>query len=209
MKSCSSCGGHGQVMMASGFFRMTQTCSACGGRGEIVSEFCQKCHGKGNVRMTRNIDVDIPAGVDNSSRLRVRGEGEIAQGGPGDLYLYIHVLEHQTFQRDGNDIYMELALSFVTAALGGEVSVPTLNGKVKMKIPSGTQSGKIMRLRSKGMPDLHGGMQGDQYVKVMLQVPKNLNQEQRKILEEFAKISGEHVDPKGGSIREKIKKVFK
>lgn len=209
LKTCSTCGGRGQVVMASGFFRMQQTCSDCSGRGEVITEYCPKCHGRGVVRVVRKIDVDIPAGVDNTSRLRIAGEGEIGGGGPGDLYLYIHVLPHGIFERQEDGIYLELAVPFVKAALGGEVSVPTLNGHVTMKIPAGTQSGKVFRLKGKGMPNLHTGHQGDQYVKVMLQVPASLTGEQRRLLEEFAKTSGEEISSSGESLKEKIKKVFK
>ena len=195
--------------MASGFFRMQQTCSACGGQGKTITEFCPKCHGKGVVRVTRNIEVNIPPGVDNDSRLRVSGEGEVGRDGTGDLYLYVHVLAHETFQRDGHDVYMQLPISFIKAALGGEVSVPTLNGKVAMSIPASTQSGKVFRLREKGMPDLRSRQHGDQYVKVMIEVPKKLTAEQKKLLEEFARISGEAVESKDDSIADKIKKVFK
>jgi len=209
MKKCDTCGGRGQVVMSSGFFSMQQTCSACGGRGQMITEYCPKCQGKGINRVTRTIDVNIPPGVDNSSRLRVGGEGEVGKAGPGDLFLYIHVLPHDIFERDGNDLYMQLPLSFVTAALGGEVSVPTLDGKGEMKIPSGTQSGKVFRLKNKGMASLRGGYKGDQYVRVMLQVPKKLTAEQKDLLERFAEIGGDKVGIPGDSFKEKIKKVFK
>lgn len=209
LKTCSTCNGRGQVVMQSGFFSMQQTCSACGGQGKIITEYCPKCRGEGKNRVTRTIEVNIPPGVDNSSRLRVGGEGEIGKAGPGDLYLYIHVLPHEIFQRDGNDIYMALPVSFVVAALGGEVSVPTLSGKVSMKIPAGTQSGKTFRLKGNGMPSLRGGYKGDQYAKVMIEVPKKLTSEQRSILEQFAQTTGEHFAPLGDSLKEKIKKVFK
>ncbi len=209
IKRCDTCGGRGQVVMQSGFFSMQQACSACGGQGQIITEYCPKCQGKKVNRVTRTIDVNIPPGVDNSSRLRVSGEGEVGKAGPGDLYLYIHVLQHDIFQRDDSDLYMQLPLSFVTAALGGEVSVPTIDGHVKMKIPAGTQSGKIFRLKGKGMPSLRGGYKGEQYVTVMLQVPKKLSAEQKDLLEKLAKISGEKVSFSGGSIKEKLKKVFK
>lgn len=208
LKTCSTCNGAGQVVVASGFFRMQQACTQCRGRGQMITENCSECQGMGKKRVTRKIDINIPAGVDNSSRLRVQGEGEAGRDGKGDLFLYIHVEDHDTFQRDRNDIYMELPVSFVKAALGAEVSVPTLDGKMKMKIPAGTQSGKVFRLKGKGMPDLRGGYHGDQYAKVMLQVPDKLTVDQRKILEQFADMSGEEVF-KGKSIKDKIKKVFK
>jgi len=209
LKKCATCGGRGQVVMSSGFFSMQQTCSACQGRGSTITEYCPRCQGKGVNRVTRTIDVNIPAGVDNSSRLRVSGEGEVGKGGPGDLYLYIHVLPHKTFQREETDLYMQLPLSFVLAALGGEVSVPTLKGNVEMKVPAGTQSGKVFRLKGEGMPSLRGSLTGDQYVKVMLQVPKKLSTEQKDLLEQFAQISGEKLNPSGASFTEKLKKVFK
>ena len=209
MQTCGQCGGRGQVVMSSGFFRMQQTCSACGGRGQTITEFCSQCQGKGMARVTRKIDVNIPAGVDNTSRLRVSGEGEVGSAAAGDLYLYIRVLPHNVFERDGNNIHMRLSVHFVKAALGAEVSVPTLNGSVAMKVPAGTQSGKGFRLKGKGMPDVHGGAPGDQYVHVMIHVPERLNAEQRKLLEKFAEISGEDISPSSESISEKIKKVFK
>jgi len=209
MKTCATCKGRGQVVMSSGFFSMQQTCSACHGQGQIITANCAKCQGRGINRVTRTIDVNIPAGVDNSSRLRVGGEGEVGKAGPGDLYLYIHVLEHDTFQRDGNDLYMSLPISFVAAALGGTVKVPTVTGKAEMKIPSGTQSGKTFRLKNNGMPSLRGSYKGDQYVRVMIHVPAKLTAEQRKLLEQFAEISGENIGPPPDSLAEKIKKVFK
>ena len=164
MKTCPTCKGQGQVIMSSGFFRMAQTCSTCSGRGKIITDYCPQCNGKGVVRVTRNIDVSIPPGVDNDTRLRVKGEGEVGSAGAGDLFIYILVRPHATFQRDGKDLQMSLSVSFVKAALGGEMIVPTLSGNVTMKIPPGTQSGRVFRLKAKGMPDLHGGAPGEQYV---------------------------------------------
>lgn len=209
LKKCDTCGGRGQVMMSSGFFRMQQTCSDCQGQGQKIIEVCPTCQGKGAQRITRNIDVTIPAGVDSNSRLRVRNEGEIGKGGAGDLYLYINVLPHSIFKRNGHDIHMIQLISFVRAALGGDISVPTISGSVKMKIPAGTQSGKMFRLKAKGMPDLRGGIHGDQYTTVMIQVPEKLSDEERGLLEEFARLNGEEVPQKGPSLKEKIKKVFK
>ena len=207
-KTCPTCKGQGQVVMSNGFFRMAQTCSACGGEGKIVTDHCVECRGQGVVKVTRNIDVNIPPGVDNDTRLRVKGEGEIGTAGPGDLYLYILVKKHPLFERGGNDLHCELTVSFVKAALGSEVSVQTLSGNVSMKVPAGTQSGKVFRLKGKGMPDLHGGGQGDQYVKVMIQVPTHLTSEQRKLLEEFARMSGEDI-ARSDSFSDKLKNAFK
>ncbi len=208
-KTCPTCQGQGQVFMTSGFFRMAQTCSTCRGQGKVIEHPCPKCQGRTMVRVTRNIDVNIPAGVDNDTRLRIRGEGEIGSAGAGDLYLYIAVRPHKSFERKGKDIYCQLPVSFVVAALGGEEPVPTLNGQVTMKVPSGTQSGKVFRLRGKGMPDLHGGSPGDQFVSVMLQVPTRLTSEQRRLLEEYAKVSGQDISKGADSIKDKIKSVFK
>lgn len=207
-KTCPTCRGQGQVVVNSGFFRMAQTCQQCRGEGKIITEFCSQCQGQGAIRVTRKIEVNFPPGVDNGSQLRIQNEGEIGQSGRGDLYIYIRVREHDLFQRQGNDIYMNLPVSFVKAALGAEISVPTLGGKVKMKIPSGTQSGKMFRLKAKGMPDLRTRTPGDQYARVMLQVPSRLSVEQRKILEEYARISSEDV-LENESLSEKLKKVFK
>ncbi len=207
-KTCPTCKGRGQIVMSNGFFSMRQTCSQCGGEGKVITELCPDCQGQGVIRVTRNIEVKIPPGVDNNSRIRVREEGEVGPGGRGDLYLFVRVLPHRIFQREGKDLYMELPVSFVKAALGGEVKVPTLNGQVTMKIPSGTQSGKTFRLRGKGMPDLYRGTPGDQYVKIMIQVPTRLNSQQKALLEQYAQISGEEVNG-NESFKEKIKKVFK
>jgi len=208
LKTCSTCQGQGQVMVSSGFFRMAQTCSACGGKGKIITEHCPECHGRGVQKITRNIDVNIPAGVDSDTRLRVKGEGEVGNGGSGDLYVYLLVRPHETFERQGNDLYLQQPISFVTAALGGEVHVPTLGESMTMKIPAGTQSGKVFRLKAKGMPDVHGGNQGDLYARVMIQVPNKISLEQRKLLEDFARTTGEELS-KADSFTDKIKSVFK
>lgn len=208
-KTCQACGGRGQVYVSSGFFRMAQTCSTCGGKGQVIDTPDPKCHGTGYIRVTRKIDVTIPAGVTNDTRLRVTGQGEGGPGGPGDLYIYMFIQPHPVLKREGKNLHMDLPVSFVTASLGGEVKIPTLDGNVTMKIPAGTQSGKIFRLRGKGMPDIHHrGSQGDQLVRVMLEVPKKLSARQRKLLEEFAEISGEEVKS-ADTFAEKIKSVFK
>ncbi len=209
LKTCAACKGQGQIVMSNGFFRMAQTCPQCSGEGKTITEPCVPCQGKGIVRVTRNIQVDIPAGVDNESTLRLRGEGELGSAGRGDLYVSIRILPHAKFQRNGLDVHLQLPVSFVKAALGGEVMVPTLSGDVDMKIPQGTQSGKTFRLKGKGMPDVHSHQgTGDQYVHVMLQVPTKLSSEQKRLLDEFARISGEDVD-NNSSFADKIKKVFK
>lgn len=207
-KTCPRCQGRGQVITDSGFFRMAQTCSQCRGEGKIIADICPVCQGNGAVRVTRKLDVKFPAGVDNDSHLRLHDEGEIGDGGRGDLYLLVRIHEHETFERRGPDIYMNLQVSFVRAALGGEVSVPTLGGHVKMEVPAGTQSGKMFRLKGEGMPNLHGGPHGNQYVRVMISVPTRLTVQQKQLLEDYARASGEDVSSTR-SFGEKIKKAFK
>lgn len=210
LKTCATCGGSGQVAVSSGFFRMVQTCSACQGRGKAITENCGQCHGQGTVRVTRNIDVSIPAGVDNDSRLRVRGEGEVGPGGAGDLYLYIHVKKHDKFRRGGQDIELQLPVNYLIAALGGEVSVATLGGSVSMKIPAGTQSGKVFRLKGKGLPHLRGGATGDEYVQVMVEVPTKLSAEEKDLLKQIADFKGVSVGVSKGKETpfDKVKKIF-
>jgi molecular chaperone DnaJ len=207
MSDCSTCGGRGQVMINSGYFRLAQTCPACRGQGRVIKESCPTCRGNGHNRIVRNIDVTFPAGLDNDSQMRVRGEGEVGPGGSGDLYLFIRITAHNIFRRVRNDLEMDLLVSFTRSALGGEIEAPTLSGTVTIKLPAGTESGKVFRVRGKGMPDVHeSGSFGDLYVRVMIDVPKKLSAEQRRLLEEFAKVSGEDA---GGSFKDKIKKVFK
>ncbi len=208
LSTCAACGGQGQVMVNSGFFRMAQACPSCRGAGRVIKETCPVCRGAGHNRVVRNIDVTFPPGLDNDSQMRMRGEGEVGQGGAGDLYISIRVSAHPKFRRSGKDLEMDLLVSFTQAALGGEVTADTLAGPVTMKLPPGTESGKVFRFKAKGMPDVHdAGTTGDLYARVMVDVPKKLTAEQRRLLEEFAKASGEEVH--GGSIADKIKKVFK
>lgn len=211
VKTCATCGGSGQVAVSSGFFRMVQTCSSCNGKGKTITESCSKCRGQGLVRVTRTIDVSIPVGVDNDSRLRVRGEGEVGAGGAGDLYLYIFVKKHDVFRRGGSDIEMHLSISYLVAAMGGEISVPTLSGSVTMKIPTGTQSGKVFRLKAKGMPSLRGGAAGDQYAQVMIEVPTKLSDEEKDLMKQLAAVSGVLVGNGRGKETpfDKVKKIFK
>jgi molecular chaperone DnaJ len=204
---CPQCKGQGQVAFSSGFFRMAQTCNRCAGEGKIIAQPCPECQGQGRIKITRKIQVKIPPGVDNNSHLRIRGEGEAGVAGKGNLFVLIGVRPHAIFGREGNNIYTEAAISFVKAALGGEVEIPTLNGKVKMKIPAGTQSGKIFRIRGQGMPDLHGYGKGDELVRVKIAVPVNLTTQQRRLLEEFSQASGEGKD--SPNFAEKIKRAFK
>jgi molecular chaperone DnaJ len=208
MKTCPSCGGQGQVFMSSGFFRMAQTCPKCRGTGKIITEACPECSGKGVNRIIRTVEINIPAGVDNDSQLRVRGEGEAGNAGNGDLFLFIKVKDHPIFERHGGDLKMDLPVSFVKAALGGEVRIQTLKQEVIMKVPEGTQSGKVFRMRGEGMPDVHSRNEfGDLYVRVMIAVPQNLSGRQRELMEELGREMGETNGK--ASLRDKFKKAFK
>ena len=206
LKTCPQCKGQGQVVMSSGFFRMAQTCPQCRGSGKMITEKCPDCSGQGLVRVNRTVEVKIPPGVDNDSQLRIRGEGEAGAAGSGDLYLFIRVKEHERFSRRNNDLNTDLNVPFYKAALGGEVTVDSLKEKVVMKIPTGTQSGKVFRLRGHGMPDVHHQDVGDLYVRVMLGVPEHLTTRQRELIEEFAQESGEAGNK---TFKERIKKAFK
>ncbi len=205
--TCPQCRGSGRTVVTSGFFQLAQTCGRCRGEGSIMQTPCPDCHGEGRAKVTRKIKVKVPAGVDNDSNLRIRGEGEAGTAGRGDLYVIIEVAPHPVFQRHNNDILTELTTSLSKAILGGEIEVSTLTGKVKMKIPPGSQSGKIFRLKEKGIPDLRTRETGDELVRVNVEIPTRLTVEQRKLIEEFAKLSGEDIDK--NSFTDKIKKAFK
>jgi molecular chaperone DnaJ len=178
---------------ATGIEKTAQACSRCAGEGSIIQSPCSECQGQGRVKVTRKIKVKIPAGVDTGSNLRVRGEGEAGAVSKGDLYVIIEVFPHSIFQRHDNNILTEVSISLSKAVLGGEIIVPTLSGKVDMQIPAGTQSATIFRLRGKGMPDLHGRGAGDELVRVNMAVPTRLSSEQRKLMEEFSRLSGERI----------------
>jgi molecular chaperone DnaJ len=188
MKTCHQCGGAGQVSLGGGFFNIRQTCPGCQGTGQVIEKPCRDCHGEGRVRSEKNLQIHIPPGVDTGSRLRVSNEGESGSRGgrTGDLYIFIHVRSHEIFQREGNDIICEIPIDYPTAALGGVIEVPTVSGKTKMKIPDGTQSGTVLRLKGKGIPSLRGGPRGNQLVRVFVEVPKHLSREQRTALTEFS-----------------------
>src|ERR1700733_1127009 len=210
-RTCPNCRGTGQVRTQQGFFSIATTCGQCRGEGSIITDPCANCQGQGRIRQQETISVRIPAGVDNGSRLKLRSEGEAGfAGGPsGDLYVVIHVKEHPLFVRQENDIIIEVPISFPQAALSAEVEVPTLEGKVKLKIPAGTQSGKVLRLKGKGIVDLHGYGRGDQLVKIVVETPKRLTARQRELLEEFAKASGEDVNhPLSKGFVDKLKEMF-
>jgi len=208
--TCPTCKGHGQVSVSRGFFSMAQTCPNCRGAGSIIEKPCPKCNGEGRAEKTSKIKIKIPAGVDNGSRLRSGSQGEagVRSGQPGDLYIVIHVKEHPIFEREENDLYCEVPISFVKAALGGEQLVPTLEGPASIKIAPGTQSGRVFRLRGKGIPDVHGHGHGDLNVRLNVEVPAKLNTEQRKKLEEFAALCNEDTNPVAKSFFEKAKAFF-
>lgn len=208
---CPDCGGRGKVSASSGFFNVIRTCQRCGGEGSIIKTPCTTCGGTGRIRTKRNIKVKIPAGVDTGSRLRIHGEGEAGEKGakPGDLYLLLEVEPHEIFERHGFDLYCEVPISFVIASLGGEVEVPTLEGRIMMKIPSGTQGGRVFRLRGKGIAHLHEYGRGDQLVKVQIDVPSDLTSDQKRILKDFAKASERSPGPLAKSFIEKMKRMFR
>jgi molecular chaperone DnaJ len=208
--TCPTCRGAGQVRRSGGIITFTQTCPTCGGAGQKIEKPCTACKGEGRVIKTTKLNVKIPPGVDNGSRLRSSGNGEAGIGGgqTGDLYIVISVKEHELFERQGDDLFCEIPIKFTLASLCGNIEVPTLFGKGSLKIPVGTQSGTTFRLRDKGMPSLRGGRQGDQLVRVHVEVPQTLSPEQRKILEDFARISGDANEPTSKTFFEKAKKFF-
>jgi len=211
LRTCPNCRGTGQVRTQQGFFSISTTCAQCRGEGNIISDPCTKCQGQGRIRKLQSLSVRIPPGVDNGSRLKLRGEGEAGfSGGPsGDLYVVVHVREHAIFARQDNDVIVEVPISFPQATLGAEIEVPTLDGKVKFKVPSGTQSGKVFRLKGKGFTDLHGYGRGDELVKIVVETPRRLSARQRELLEEFAKASGEEVNhPLSKGFVDKLREMF-
>lgn len=213
-KTCPKCSGSGEVRYSQrtplGQFVNVKTCDMCHGEGKIVEDPCDECKGEGKVRKRKKINVKIPAGVDDGSVITLRGAGEMGiKGGPsGDLYIIIKMLPHKVLKRDGYDVICEIPITFVQASLGDEIVVPTLDGKVKYKIPEGTQSGTIFRLKDKGIQILNGYGRGDQYVKVIVEVPRKLNEEQKDILRKFASIMGEDVHEQRKSFFEKVKDTF-
>lgn len=204
-KRCSHCGGTGQVTMAQGFFSIRQGCPYCEGAGEVIDSPCSDCRGQGRVRRQKSIQIHVPAGVDTGSRLRVTGEGDAGGRGapPGDLYVVLHVREHGVFRRDGLDLACDIPVPLHTAVLGGSVNVPTISGKAQIKVPPGTQSGTVFRLKGKGVPSLRGGGRGDQHVRVIVEIPTNLAADQKKAAEAFARATGKENYP----LREKFLKL--
>jgi molecular chaperone DnaJ len=209
-RTCPQCQGSGQVRFQQGFFSIAKTCGHCNGQGTIITNPCPTCSGTGAQRKVQQLNIKIPPGVDNGSRLKLRGEGESGPGTatPGDLYVVLHVRDHPLFLREGPDIVCEVPLSFTQAALGTEIQVPTLDGPAKLKIPAGTQSGHVFRLKGRGIPDINGYGRGDEVIRVLLETPRKLSARQRELLEEFARISGEEVHPLSKSFLEKVKSML-
>ncbi|UJF21552.1 molecular chaperone DnaJ [Shewanella sp. OMA3-2] len=211
--TCGTCHGQGQVQMRQGFFAVQQACPTCHGRGKIIKDPCSKCHGEGRVEKSKTLSVKIPAGVDTGDRIRLTGEGEAGEFGapPGDLYVQVSVREHNIFTRDANNLYCEVPISFSKAALGGEIEVPTLDGKVSLKIPTETQTGRMFRLRGKGVKSVRSHAVGDLLCKVVMETPVNLNDKQKELLREFeATLTGESKkhSPKAEGFFDGVKKFF-
>lgn len=211
--NCPTCGGAGRVISSRGFFQVQQTCPTCNGAGRVPEKRCQKCHGEGRVIKSKTVKVRIPAGIATGQKLRSAGNGEAGvMGGPaGDLYVVVHVKDHPIFERNGDDLHCDVPIKFTLAALGGTIEVPTLSnasGRVSLKVPAGTQSGTVFKLRDRGMPNLRGGGKGNQFVRVHIDVPKKLSGEQRSLLEKYAKLSGDVHDAGEESFWEKAKKLF-
>ena len=209
--NCPTCGGRGQVISSRGFFQVSQTCPRCRGVGQIIEKPCRTCEGEGRVEKLSRIKLKIPAGISEGSRLRStrNGEAGIRGGPPGDLYVVIHVKEHEIFQRDEDNLYCELPIPFTVAALGGEIAVPTLEGKANLKVPAGTQSGQIFKLRDKGITNVNGRDRGDLLARLIVEVPTRLNAEQRRKLEEFAGLCGDENTPLHKSFFDRAKEFFR
>jgi molecular chaperone DnaJ len=211
--TCPTCSGHGQVRMQQGFFSIQQTCPRCRGTGKIITDPCDTCGGSGRVKQHKTLSVKIPAGVDDGDRIRLSGEGEagVSGGPPGDLYVVIHIKPHAVFQRDHNDLHCEMPISITTAVLGGEIEIPTLDGYAKIKVPSGTQTGKVFRLRSKGIKGVRSSMQGDLLCHVVVETPVNLTPRQKELLMEFEAISRQDSsrnNPRTKSWMDKVREFF-
>jgi molecular chaperone DnaJ len=210
-KTCPHCGGAGKIRHAQGFFTLERTCPGCHGRGQVIEDPCKACSGSGRVTRERTLSVNIPAGVEDGTRIRLAGEGEagLRGGPPGDLYIFLSLASHDLFQRDGADLHCRVPVSMVTAALGGEFEVPTIDGsKSRVKIPAGTQSGRRFRLQGKGMPVLRSKQTGDMYVQVVVETPQNLTKKQRELLTEFEKLSSKETHPESVGFFSRVKELF-
>jgi molecular chaperone DnaJ len=211
--TCSTCAGHGQVRMQQGFFSIQQTCPKCHGTGKIIPEPCAACSGQGRIKRNKTLEVKIPVGIDNGMRIRSSGNGEPGtNGGPsGDLYVEIHIKPHSVFQREGDDLHCEMPISFAKAALGGDIEVPTLSGKVSFTIPEGTQSGKTFRLKGKGIKGVRSGFAGDLFCHVAVETPVKLTERQKDMLRDFEKLTtegGSKHSPQSKTWRDKVKDFF-
>ncbi len=209
-ETCSTCGGHGEVRMQQGFFSVQQTCPQCRGKGKIITNPCPDCHGQGRVNKHKKLSVKIPAGVDEGDQVRLAGEGEAASNGgaAGDLYVAVHLKKHPLFQREDTHLYCETPVSFTLLSLGGELEIPTLDGRANLKIPAGTQTDKVFRLRGKGVRNVRSSQPGDLYCKVIVETPVNLSKEQKELLEQFEasmREGGKRHSPKESSWTDKIK----
>lgn len=210
-KNCAMCGGAGRIRQAQGFFTLERTCPGCQGRGQMIEDPCPSCGGSGRVNRERSLSVNIPAGVEDGTRIRLAGEGEagVRGGPPGDLYIFLSLVPHQFFQRDGADLHCRVPISMVAAALGGEIEVPTIDkGKTKVRVPSGTQSGRRFRIATKGMPVLRSRQTGDMYVQVVVETPQNLTKRQQDLLAEFEKLSSGETQPEAAGFFTKVKDFF-
>jgi len=212
-KTCPTCSGHGQVRLQQGFFSIQQTCPKCHGTGKVIAEPCQSCHGAGRVKKQKTLSVKIPEGVDEGDRIRLAGEGEpgVNGGPPGDLYVQIQVKQHPVFQRDHDDLHCEMPVSFATAALGGEIEIPTLDGSAKIRIPGETQSGKAFRLRGKGIKGVRSHAHGDLLCHVVIETPVNLTERQKELLREFESVTQkdrERHNPRAKSWMDKVREFF-
>lgn len=211
-ETCGTCGGAGRVRAQQGFFTMERTCASCGGRGQVISKPCKSCRGQGQVQEDRTLSVKIPAGVESGMRIRLTGEGEPgAMGGPkGDLYIFVEVSDHDLFERDGPNLYCRTPVSMVTASLGGEIEIPTIDGaRQRVTIPEGAQTGRKLRLRGKGMPSLRGsGQTGDLYIEMFVETPRNLSSRQKELLREFCDCSGADCNPESEGWMGRVKKFW-
>ena len=209
--TCATCGGAGKVRASQGFFTIERTCPTCQGRGETIADPCAACNGAGRVVKERTLSVNIPQGVEDGTRIRLSGEGEAGlRGGPaGDLYIFLSIKPHELFQRDGSDVFCRVPISMTTAALGGQIEVPTLDGTMsRVKVPEGTETGKQFRLKGKGMPVLRSTATGDLYIQVDVETPKNLTRKQRDLLEEFEKLSAKETSPASTGFFSRMKDLF-
>ncbi|MEP0940917.1 MAG: molecular chaperone DnaJ [Rhizobiaceae bacterium] len=209
--TCGTCGGVGQVRASQGFFSIQRTCPTCQGRGEVITDPCGACSGSGTTEQTKTLSVNVPAGIEDGTRIRLAGEGEAGgRGGPqGDLYIFLSIRPHEFFQRDGADIYCRVPISMTTAALGGQFEVGTVDGgKTRVKVPEGTQNGKQFRLRSKGMPVMRSSQVGDMYIQVAIETPSNLSKRQRELLSEFEQLSSEENSPESTGFFSRMKGFF-